>query len=245
MNGIEAIKDRLSNDELARITVLHNGMVGAMRAYNADPTATRLKSMQAAEEAYQEKEQKFIAKYAPAADVSETFKNRKAALSWLREQGYKISQGKFYNDCGAGYPLVARDGSVSKFQVLEYAQRLDVSTRAVAAALEPNRDYEARKIKAEAEIAEMKAEKMRRENDTLWLHAEDAWGQLAALVGALRDAVRHQLYEQAPELVLVAAGEQAKTMALYEAIEGAVDDAFNEVAGVGVVAAEFQKAEDR
>jgi hypothetical protein len=30
-----------------------------------------------------------------------------------------------------------------------------------------------------------------------------------------------------------------------EAIEGAVDDAFNEVAGVGVVAAEFQRPEVR
>ena len=235
----KTIESKLTSEEQAQLAVLRNGMVGAMRAYNDDPTSARLKSMRDAEDAFRAKEEELAKRHGNGAAPAETFRNRRTALSWLREQGYKISQGKFYNDCGAGYPLVARDGSVSKFQVLEYAQRLDVSTRAVAAALEPSRDYEARKIKAEAEIAEMKAEKMRRENDTLWLHAEDAWGQLAALVGALRDAVRHQLYEQAPELVLVAAGEQAKTMALYEAIEGAVDDAFNEVAGVGVVAAEF------
>ena len=62
----------------------------------------------------------------------ERFVNRKQALDWLKAQGYKVSQGKFYQDCAAGFPAVRKDGTVSRYQVMQYGQQLDIETRAAS-----------------------------------------------------------------------------------------------------------------
>lgn len=161
---------------------------------------------------------------------ADRFVNRKQALNWLRAQGYKVSQGKFYTDCKEGFPEVGGDGSVSKFQVLEYGQQLDVATRSALPG-ELSRENELRKAAAEADIAEMKAERMRREEDVDWLHASTAWAAVAAVVGSLRDALRHHFHLAQGELVQAAGGDLERRHELYEACETAINDAFNEVAG--------------
>lgn len=61
-------------------------------------------------------------------DNPERFKNRSEALKWLQSKG-KISRGKFYDDCIAGYITIHPDKSVSKFQVAEYAEKIFRFTR--------------------------------------------------------------------------------------------------------------------
>lgn len=170
-------------------------------------------------------------KAAPADAGAERFTSRKQALEWLRASGYKVSQGKFYQDCAAGYPFVNRDGSVSKFQVLEYGQKLDLQAKSAAAVAAASREWDDRQIKANAEIAEMKAERMRREEDRFWLHAVDAWAQVAALVGALRDNIRHQLFIGQREIVQVAGGDQDRSQEVSDFCDQLVARAFNETAG--------------
>ena len=168
-----------------------------------------------------------------AADTSaERFANRKQALNWLNAQGYKISQGKFYQDCAAGFPPMHTDGSLSRFQVMHYGQQLDLATR--SAATQQDGDTSRRKEAAEAEIAEMKAERMRREEDKEWLHADQAWSVVAALVGSLRETLRHHLHSEAAALVHVAGGGQDRVHEVFEFLEEVVGKAFNEVAGKGV-----------
>lgn len=173
----------------------------------------------------------------PAESSTETdrFASRKEALDYLQAQKYKVSTGKFYQDCASGFPLVHRDGSVSRYQVLMYAQQIDLSTKAEAIT---NRDadrlHESKKTKAEAEIAELKAARMRREEDKYWLHAEDAWAQIAALVGALRDTIRHHLFTSQRELVQVVGGDQNRSNELIEYTDGLIDKAFNETAGAEI-----------
>ena len=164
---------------------------------------------------------------------SERFKNRSQALRWLKAQGYKVSQGKFYMDCKeGGFPGMHRDGSVSRFQVLQYGQQLDLSTRSVD--LDVSREHDARKSRADADMAEMKAEKMRRDEDKAWLHASQAWGIMAALVGTLRDCIRHHLYIAQGEIVLQAGGEQDRSQEVYELTYEIIDRAFNEIAGESI-----------
>lgn len=171
----------------------------------------------------------------PAADVAtERFTSRKQALEWLKANGYKVSQGKFYQDCGGGYPFVHKDGSVSKFQVLEYGQKLDLQARSAAAVAAATREWDDRQVKANAEIAEMKAERMRRDEDRFWLHAVDAWAQVAALVGALRDNVRHQLFIAQREIVQVAGGDQDRSQEVCDFCDQLVARAFNETAGATI-----------
>lgn len=164
---------------------------------------------------------------------AERFPTRKKALDWLKDQGHKISTGKFYGDCDKGLVAVAQDGSVSKFAVAMYGKSLDRTVLPDIAAMDKSED-DRRKARADADMAEMKAEAMRREQDRLWLHADDAWSAVAGLVGRLRDAIRHHLYTAAPEVVLVAGGEQDRATEVSERLWLAVDAAFNEVAGDSV-----------
>lgn len=161
----------------------------------------------------------------------ERFATRKAALEWLRANGYKVSQGKFYQDCGTGYPFVNKDGSVSKFQVLEYGQRLDLEARSAAAVATATREFDDRKSKADAIAAEIKAQRMQREEDARWLHAVDAWAQVAALLGTLRDNLRHQVTLKRREIVHAAGGDQERCDEVAAFVIGLIDDGFNETAG--------------
>lgn len=166
-----------------------------------------------------------------SGDTVERFATRKAALEWLRANGYKISQGKFYQDCNAGYPYVHKDGSVSKFQVLEYGQKLDLEARSAAAVAAAASEYNDRKMKADAIAAEIKAKRMEREEDARWLYAVDAWAQVAALLGTLRDNLRHQVTLKRREIVHAAAGDQDRSDEVAAFVIGLIDDGFNETAG--------------
>ncbi len=52
----------------------------------------------------------------------EYFKNRSEALQWLQSRG-KISKGKFYQDCKAGFVTIYPDKTVSKFSIAMYAEK--------------------------------------------------------------------------------------------------------------------------
>lgn len=173
-----------------------------------------------------------------ATPDTERFASRKKAHDWLLENGHKVSIGKFYGDCDKGLIVLAGDGSVSKFAVLEYALSLKKDVQVDPGKALDAAEHDRRKAKADADMAEMKAEKMRREEDALWLHADDAWSAVAGLVGRLRDSIRHHLYASQGELAMTAGGEQERSQELFEAMDAAVDLAFNEVAG-GSIEVEF------
>ena len=174
--------------------------------------------------------------------VEERFVSRKKAFDWLRENGHKVSIGKFYQNCKEGFPAVAADGSVSKYQVLTYGVSLTKEVLADPEKLS-TREYDQRKAKADAEITEMKAKKMMREEDKLWLYADDAWSLVAGLIGGLRDGIRYQLYSSQREVVQTAGGDQDRAQEVFEFTDQLVDKAFNEVAG-GSIDIQFEKKVD-
>jgi hypothetical protein len=167
----------------------------------------------------------------------ERFASRKKALVWLNENGMKVSQGKFYQDCAGGYPTVYDDKTVSKFEVMEYGQKLqnnDPESMGEEEKRKHEREDERRKAKAEADMAEMKAEKMRREQDSEWLHASTAWAAVAGVTGALRDSLRYHFHASQEKIVHVAGGDANRTYEVYEFCEDIVNKAFNDVAGSSV-----------
>ncbi len=163
----------------------------------------------------------------------ERFASRKKALDWLKEQGHKVSTGKFYKNCKEGFPAVATDGSLSRYQVLTYGLSLSKQVLADPEKLS-TREFDQRKAKADADIAEMKAKKMHREQDKLWLHADDAWSLVAGLTGKLRDSIRHQLYSSQRDVVQTAGGDQNRAQEVFEFMDQLVDRAFNEVVGESI-----------
>lgn len=159
---------------------------------------------------------------------ADRFKNRKQAWDWLCAQGYKISRGKFYQDCDAGFPTVAKDGSVSKFSVLQYGQQVDVETRIGAGSLvdAAKKEYfELRKLELDVAERERKA----RAEDARWMLVEDGWSAVASVLGALREGLHHQLHEAAPKLVFLADGDPDRAPEVLGECEQVVVKAFNEL----------------
>ena len=170
----------------------------------------------------------------PESAAAETFKNRKEALVWLIEQGYAVSQGKFYGDIkDKGFPVLNQNKTLSKYQVAVYGKNLEVQQQPDPSALSRT-EYSQQKEKAEAEIAVMKAERMRRDEDELWLHADKAWSVLAALIGDLRDVIRRQLHDEQYHITLAAGGDPVRAPEVFECVDQVVSTAFNQVAGASL-----------
>jgi len=217
----------------AELRMVQNGREAAMKAYNTAANKKNKEAWDAAREAYEETVDRLVARYFPEEapePVGERFKSRKQALDWLRTQGYKVCQGKFYQDIRKNnFPALHRDGSVSRFQVMQYGQRLDPAQQAPVA----DPDQGARKEWLEIRKLELEIEKRETENrreDERWLLKDDAWAAIAALIGTLLDSLRHHFYSSQGRLIHLAAGDVARSAELYEGCEGVIHKAFNEVA---------------
>ncbi len=226
------------------LQLVHNGRVEAMRSYQKSAGKETKANWDAARIAYDEAIERFTVRYFPEqapAPEGERFANRKQALNWLQAQKYKVSQGKFYQDCAAGFPSIHRDGSISRYQVMQYGQQLDVETRVGSAVSGSVEEDDARRAKAEADIKEMQANKMRREEDAEWLHADAAWAAIAGLLGVLKDSLRHHFHAGQGELIHLAGGDPARGPEVYESCEEIMSRAFNEVARMEKIEGVFAK----
>lgn len=241
----QKLQETASDTDKAELVLAHNCRIEAMKAYRDRPGKSTKDDYDAArgflEETIDRLWRRYFPEEAPAPE-GERFKNRVQALNWLQAQGYKISQGKFYTDCKAGFPAIHKDGTVSRYQVLQYGQQLDIERRAIApvdAAASREAD-ENRKVKADADKAEMQAEDMRREQDKKWLHQDQAWETLAAILGSLRDALRHQFHAGQMHLIHLAGGDSARGPEVYEGCEELIARGFNEVLHAGNIEGVFE-----
>lgn len=220
----------VQHDQL-ELKTAHNAMIAALKAHSMTPTAQTVTNKNATRDDYEATLERLAAKYWPEErreQTGERFVNRKQALNWLSAQGYKISQGKFYQDVAAGFPVLDRDGSLSKFQVMQYGQQLDVAARA---GTPPDRsaerdDLEIRKLRAEVEEKEHKA----RREDHRWMLKEDGWAAMAAVLSSLKDHLAFRLHEGVGVVVHLAEGEPMREPEVYEALLDIVGKAFNDVA---------------
>lgn len=234
--------DRLQNllavvdlQDRAEVTVAHNAMISALKTHGLVPTAATVANKNATREDYDATVSRLESKYFPddqPATEGERFANRKQALNWLQAQGYKVSQGKFYQDCEAGLPALHRDGKVSRYQVMQYGQQLDGATRAVPHFDQSARreDLEIRKLEAEVNEKEQKA----RKEDARWMLREDTWAAVAALLSTLQDGIRHHLHQGQGLLVFTAGGDPAKEPEVFELAVELVGRAFGELAGLKI-----------
>jgi hypothetical protein len=244
---LQRLRDAADKEDTAALVLAHNGRIAAMQAYQTKPGKQTKEDMDAAQAFYYETVGRLTARYLPeeaAAPEGERFANRKQALDWLVAQGYKVSQGKFYQDCKAGFPALHRDGSVSRYQVMQYGQQLDVERRSVP----ENGDYsaEAEKLKTEKlrhEVAKLEAEA--RKEDERWLLKDDAWATLAAIVGTLRDSLRHHFHAGQGQLVHLAGGDVRRGPEVYEGCEEIMAKAFNEVCATGQIDGVFSQEEQQ
>lgn len=170
------------------------------------------------------------------------FKNRKEALAWLQTKG-QISTSKFYQDCQDGKIAVAADKTLSKFKVAEYAEKVFGFAKPVT----PSYERSDKMAQLELREQELKVEKMElanRKEDANWLQKEEAWSQMAAVIGTLRDSLRHQIHIGSVAIIHASGGDPARGPEVYEQAEELVSRAFNEVVNAGRIEGMFVKGQE-
>lgn len=173
--------------------------------------------------------------------TEDRFKNRVEALKWLQSRG-QISRGKFYDDCDAGKIPLATDKTLQKHHVMEYAEKVFGFSRQVQPAI----DRADKKDQLEIKLLEQKVLKQELDNrkeDANWLQKEDAWAQMAAVIGTLRDSLRHQFHVGSVAIIHQAGGDAARGPEVYETTEELISRAFNEVVNAGKIEGMFAKEE--
>jgi hypothetical protein len=147
---LQTLLDLADENDQVELKMAHNARIMAMKAYQSRPGKQTAEDKNATRVDFEETVSRIWTKHHPQdapAPEGERFANRKQALNWLHAQGYKVSQGKFYGDCNAGYPAIHRDGTISRFQVLQYAQQQDVERRSFNGAGELSEQEQELKIR--------------------------------------------------------------------------------------------------
>ena len=249
----DKLLDAVSDSDKAELKLAHNGRVTAMKGYNDRPGKDTKADYDAARALYQETLERLAQKYLPEeastpADGGEWFRNETEAYNYLLSLGYEVSRGKFNQDKKTGQLTV--DGKrVSKFSVLQYGLRLKQARRAQSginmADLAAQREAdEARKIRADADKAEMQAEEMRREMNAKWILREEAEDHEAAIMGVIKDTFRHRVYLDHHILLSAAGGDPARSSEFAHALQAFVDRAFNAFTEFKSLEIEFEGNED-
>ncbi len=172
------------------------------------------------------------------------FKSRAAAAAWLKEQKAPISQRGFYDACDRGFPAVAADKSLSRFEVSEYLRSLESKQRRAPGGSGTIReDAETRKAVADAAKAEIQAEQMKRQLDKDWISRADADLETCAWAGLTRDYIAHRLSQSLPTLIHTAGGDMTRAPDVQAVIDQAITDGCNDVANSGEITVDIEDTE--
>ncbi|RLD02521.1 MAG: hypothetical protein DRI32_08795, partial [Chloroflexi bacterium] len=122
--------------------------------------------------------------------TTERFKNRKQAFEWLQKRGFKLVERTFYNACDAGFPAVAADKTLSRFEVSEFLRQREAKYRKQPGGLSDVReDAETRKAVADAKKSEIQAQQMQRELDKKWISREESDLETCTWAALTRDYI--------------------------------------------------------
>ena len=179
-----------------------------------------------------------------------TYKDRAEAFrEFIQARSYAVSRAKFYEDCRR-LAMIEADKSVSLASLDAYV-RQELKLDAASGQSLVERDLADRRARADTEKAESEArrsrlavERIEREQSDNWIEKEDAWAQLAGIVGELRDALRHQFHLGQGTLIHLAAGDPARGPEVYEGCDELIAKAMNKVCAAGKMERVFEREED-
>lgn len=220
--------------EKAELSILHNAVIDRMRAYQQSSTTANLKDWQSAKSAQAEAVERLEARYFPSAGQAVTvFAQQKEALEWLKENGFKVSAGKFSQDCRSGHCVVQSDKSIRLQDLKAYASGLSVDRARMGGndALAARReDADTRRAEAEARIKERQDEEEQRRMDRKWVLRDDADAEICVWVGRLRDATGYHLSRNLLALIHACGGDPHRLAEAQSVIDSALSAAANEIA---------------
>jgi len=261
---IEALRGRATADELRAVTVAYNAHVKALQALNDQATSAALRSAQDLERhclaLLAGLQAKYPAQAGPgSADPSRTpweaFQpsgKRQDALRFLLTWGWTVSQATFYRHVQDGKLKRSRRGEITAAALKKYALNYIVRPGQVPTGetieAAQSEDLATDKLRYEVERLRLEVEKRTIENrreDSEWLKRDEAWAAIAALLGILRDALRHYANQAQYLLVDAARGDRAAASEVYDAVETLVTNAaFNELAELKRIDVQFQRPDN-
>lgn len=172
--------------------------------------------------------------------VEHYFKTRNAAYRWLKERGYPHSRGHFYGVIDAG-GHARDDGRVLKLTAAELG--LQALSTANAGYESDQLNHKERKVKADADLAELKADAYRRELDRDWLHASSAWAAVCEIVKQLDACTRQQFELDAASLIASCGGEHSREGEFLVRIGETINAAMNNAADMVVDSGRLQRSD--
>lgn len=173
------------------------------------------------------------------------FKNRKEALLWLQQRG-QISTGKFYQDCADGKITIHTDKTISKYEVMQYAEKVFGFVRQTAGIYDLNEKKEKLDIQErELKVAKLQREKEQseRELDKLWKHRDESDEELAGIIGLVLEAYDHYCYEGAPALIQICNGDVNRVDEVYASVKAMFSAAINDVLADGHIEGVFEEVD--
>lgn len=222
--------------------LLFNGHVMCATAYRKEPSAANLKSWQAAEAALEE--------FVSSLDVQKkdrlSFKNKKAAAKYLKDQGVRIGKSKLYKDAESGKLRVQPDGSVLLSDVDLY----------VKAYLTPKQragdNYDIEQLQKEK--LELESEKLKEQIAKLawdrekeagrYLLRSDFEMELAARAAVLETSLRQMAQTKAYDWIAVCRGEHSKAADMAAMVTAEIGAVLNDYAATDKFQVIFIEEED-
>lgn len=231
---VEKLFEVAGTADKAELGILNNAVIDRMNAYKKEPTKAHKQDWDAAKDGLKEIIERLWPVYFPEAAAASgdagIFHRQKDAFAWLKEKGYKVSSGKFSNDCNNGKVTLQPGGkAILLADLVKYAATLDIDSKKMASAEQRS----AQKDELDIDIKKEQLKKIQAENrkeDRRWILREESEEQAAALLVILRDTLRHHGNEQTHPVILAAGGDPSRALEVEAAIQQIFTLAFNEIA---------------
>ena len=183
--------------------------------------------------------------------IQQSYKDRAAALRFLRDHGYTKSERTFYGDCDK-HDLLEPDGkTILLCSLLAYFWRVYPPVAAGRQTSDDVSDLSAareaadtRKAVAAADREEMKRDQEQRELDKQWIKREDADLETCTWTALTRDQITNRLGKSLPTLIHAVAGKLDRLADGQAVIDQAVTDACNDISNSGEVDVDFEDVEE-
>ncbi len=221
-NGINKVIEKLDSQHLAALVKTESV---ALRNMTESPTEANIRAYKKAKE-----ERQAAQDGESDAKQNANFKDAKAALAYIQEQGRKLGQTKMYEDIKAGLLRKQPDGSFRLRDVTRYLQSLPLSGTPDKVA---DKAADRQRKKEVAEIRRINAVADREEFSLAvakgkYIPKEQVYLELAARAVTLAASLKTAFEAKATDMVYMVGGDPKKVAMLVEHLEKTLDEALNE-----------------
>lgn len=258
---LEHLKAAADRQEQVALAVAATGHQQSVKAYSSGATTARLKDMKAAEQHLREVVDGLLKRYPlPGAQVSAPG-NLLAATPWdlfqpttkaaeafrfLLSHGWEVAERTVRRAVEQNRLRRDRSGRITGAALRRYAATYCLREVPADQTIEAAETEDLGQQKARLEVDKLRLEVERRElenrrEDRRWILRDDAWVQVAGLLGLLRDGLRHHAHQAAEGITRAARGDLNAAPEVYDAVEQATNAAFNELADMDHVSVVFDR----